>query len=114
MARILPPDRRLFRLKRRLFQDHPNRLKDTEYDVETAIDVQVFAALKGRQPEVDTYNVDDLRTFSSEFGFEELLVGLNAFDAPPPHGRVSSIEEKSRRRVREFEENNMQLEHNVS
>jgi hypothetical protein len=35
-------------------------------------------------PEVNRRNIDDLRALCSEFGVEELLAALEAFDAAPP------------------------------
>jgi hypothetical protein len=50
-------------------------------------DSRIFAEfvsrLEGRRPEVNTRHADNLRTLSSELGFEELLSALETFKALP-------------------------------
>jgi hypothetical protein len=71
---------------------------------------EFVAALERRRPEVNMRNIDCLRSLCSEFGLEETLSALKAFEASPPYAGVSSIEDESRRRVRDVEEKSLQLD----
>jgi regulator of replication initiation timing len=74
---------------------------------------ELVGALEGKRSEVNTRTIDDLRALWSKCSFEEFLSALEAFDAAPPHAGVSSIHDKFRRRVRDVEEKNLQLERDV-
>jgi hypothetical protein len=83
-------------------------LKETEYEVKATADSPAVAEFVGtleeRLFELNPHNIDDLRTLCSEFGFEELLSALKAFDAPLPRESISSIDDETRRRGRKVEE----------
>jgi hypothetical protein len=57
--------------------------------------------------------IHGIRALCSEFGFEELLVALEAFDVAPPHPDISSIDNESRRCTQDIEDCNVQRERDV-